>query len=99
MNRRGFLGTLALSAGAFALDPERLLWRPGEKAIFIPPVPKVWYETIKINAPISVDLEFNDADFLMTIDEFRILYIEPAISHYMESDPEIVRGFFPNAGF
>lgn len=33
MNRRGFIAALA---GAFALDPERLLWRRGEKLISIP---------------------------------------------------------------
>jgi hypothetical protein len=34
-SRRAFLGLLA---GA-ALDPERLLWRPGAKLISIPPAP------------------------------------------------------------
>ena len=38
MNRRSFLSTLALGAAGFALDPERLLWRPGAKTIFLPPV-------------------------------------------------------------
>ena len=33
MNRRGFLGSIL---GAFALDPERLLYRPGAKLISIP---------------------------------------------------------------
>ncbi len=37
MNRRLFLSALA---GA-VLDPERLLWVPGRKRIFVPPVPKV----------------------------------------------------------
>lgn len=36
MNRRGFLGALATAAATLALDPERLLWTPGEKKIFIP---------------------------------------------------------------
>jgi hypothetical protein len=35
MNRRGFLTALI---GAATLDPERLLWVPGKKSIFIPPV-------------------------------------------------------------
>jgi hypothetical protein len=35
MNRRGFLGSLAAFAGTLALDPEKLLWRPG-KLISIP---------------------------------------------------------------
>jgi len=33
MNRREFIASLA---AAFALDPERLLWIPGAKKIFIP---------------------------------------------------------------
>jgi hypothetical protein len=33
MNRRGFLLSMLASA---TLDPERLLWRPGEKLISIP---------------------------------------------------------------
>ena len=32
MDRRDFLGLLA----AFTVDPEKLLWIPGEKKIFIP---------------------------------------------------------------
>jgi len=35
-NRRLFLGAL-LGAAAVAADPERLLWVPGKKKIFIPP--------------------------------------------------------------
>ena len=37
MNRRAFLETLLGSAAALTLDPERLLWLPGEKTVFIPP--------------------------------------------------------------
>ena len=36
MNRRAFLGTLLAAAPVLALDPERLLWVPGQKTIFIP---------------------------------------------------------------
>jgi len=35
MNRRRFLGLAAVAA--FTLDPERLLWRPGTRTIFLPP--------------------------------------------------------------
>lgn len=38
MNRRLFLGSLL---AAFALDPEKLLWRPGAKLISIPKPPIV----------------------------------------------------------
>ncbi len=37
MNRRGFLGAAAAAVAALAIDPERLLWVPGAKTIFIPP--------------------------------------------------------------
>lgn len=36
MNRRSFLSLLST---AMVLDPERLLWIPGKKTIFIPPAP------------------------------------------------------------
>ena len=45
MNRRSFLSMLAATA---VLDPERLLWVPGAKTIFIParvkkPIVVQWY--------------------------------------------------------
>ena len=36
MNRRGFLQTLAAGLGLAAVDPEKLLWTPNAKTIFIP---------------------------------------------------------------
>jgi hypothetical protein len=36
MNRRSFLRTLGLAAAGLTLDPERLLWVPGQKTIFLP---------------------------------------------------------------
>lgn len=38
MNRRHFLSMLATAAAGIALDPERALWTPGAKTIFLPPV-------------------------------------------------------------
>jgi len=38
MDRRGFLQSLMIGASALAVDPEQLLWRPGAKKIFIPPL-------------------------------------------------------------
>lgn len=37
MDRRSFIGALGAFAGAAVLDPERLLWVPGKKTIFVPP--------------------------------------------------------------
>jgi len=38
MNRRAFLQVLAATAAGAVLDPELLLWVPGQKTIFLPPV-------------------------------------------------------------
>jgi hypothetical protein len=37
-SRRGFLGALLGAIAGAALDPERALWIPGSKKIFLPPV-------------------------------------------------------------
>lgn len=37
LNRRAFLQIVSASAAAVAFDPERLLWVPGSKTIFLPP--------------------------------------------------------------
>lgn len=43
MNRRGFLGLLGTAAAGLMLDPERLLWVPGAKTIFLPTKrPSIW---------------------------------------------------------
>lgn len=36
MNRRSFLALLSAAAAGAVLDPERLLWVPGQKTIFLP---------------------------------------------------------------
>ncbi len=36
MNRRGFLFSATAAVAAMAIDPERLLWTPGERTIFVP---------------------------------------------------------------
>lgn len=36
LNRRGFLAGLAGLVGGAVLDPEKLLWVPGAKTVFIP---------------------------------------------------------------
>ena len=39
MHRRTFLNLTAGALSGFALDPERLLWRPGAKTFFLPARP------------------------------------------------------------
>lgn len=46
MNRRNFLSTLVGAGAALAFDPERLLWMPGAKTIF---VPKPYVPTVYID--------------------------------------------------
>jgi len=36
LHRRDFLIRASMAAAALALDPERLLWVPGQKTIFLP---------------------------------------------------------------
>jgi hypothetical protein len=38
IDRRGFLRLFGAAAAAAVLDPERLLWVPGQKTIFLPPI-------------------------------------------------------------
>ena len=37
MDRRAFLGLFSTALATAAYDPERLLWRPGTKTVFLPP--------------------------------------------------------------
>ena len=47
MNRRGFISALSAFAATAVLDPERLLWRRGEKLISIPkPTPYVFKNAV-----------------------------------------------------
>src|SRR5438876_9717976 len=53
MNRRGFLSTLLTTSIAAAFDPERLLWVPGKKTLFIPsPQIEKWIEGQSVNTSI-----------------------------------------------
>jgi hypothetical protein len=49
MNRRSFLSSLLAAA---TLDPERLLWIPGERTIFVPREPiQIWlFSTSRVHA-------------------------------------------------
>lgn len=41
VGRRQFLGALTAAVAGASFDPERLLWVPGQKTIFLPPASKV----------------------------------------------------------
>lgn len=46
MNRRNFIKLISGgAAAAFVLDPEQLLWVPGQKTIFIPPERRLIYSS------------------------------------------------------
>ncbi len=51
MNRRGFLGSLATFAAALTLDPEKLLWRPEAKTIFLPTTSPLSYGWTMVQGP------------------------------------------------
>ena len=38
LTRRGFLGMLGAAAAGVVADPEQLLWTPGKRKLFVPPV-------------------------------------------------------------
>lgn len=74
MQRRRFLSSLAAFAATSALDPEKLLWRPGEKTIFVPPVPRI----------SGADIQYSDAELILTMNEFVERYIDPVIRQAIE---------------
>lgn len=55
--RRDFLQSLMVAAAMLAADPERLLWTPGAKKLFIPP-PKMWRDV-----EIFIDGAYRPVDF------------------------------------
>ena len=84
MNRRLFLSSLAALASTAVLDPEKLLWIPGNKAISIPSR-RVAYAPIEIDVILGVDFEFSEDELILSMDDFRERYIAPAIKAYVET--------------
>jgi hypothetical protein len=68
-SRRGFLSALLGGASALAVDPERLIWMPGQKKIFIPPPPQYRHFQVVLTET-------------MTMEEFSALYLQPAAEHF-----------------
>jgi hypothetical protein len=70
MNRRGFLGAIFGGAAISAIDPERLLWQPGNRLISIPrPKPLLLHpgDVVTITGMYDVN----------PITKLRAVYIEP----------------------
>lgn len=61
-DRRGFLKTLIGAGLVAAADPERLLWVPGEKAIFIPSPPSLG---ISIRIIRQYDIAWNTSELML----------------------------------
>jgi hypothetical protein len=57
MHRRNFLQNLIVVASVFTVDPERLLWVPGQKKIFIPPEPHI--QSIGIRARHDIQMQIS----------------------------------------
>lgn len=54
ISRRSFLGLSASALAGFTLDPDRLLWRPGARTIFIPaPSQSLYYSTIVVGGLVQ----------------------------------------------
>lgn len=54
-SRRGFLGFLGAAVASATLDPERLLWVPGEKLISIPKAKEPLLQTIELRPSLIAD--------------------------------------------
>lgn len=54
MHRRQFIKLITNSAlAAYALDPDKLLWVPGEKKIFIPPEKRLIYASELLESELN----------------------------------------------
>ena len=63
IGRRAFIRTLATAAAAVAayevIDPERMLWVPGQKAIFLPPAKTFERADLIVHPSEYVDFEID----------------------------------------
>jgi hypothetical protein len=88
LSRRVFLGSLA---AAFAIDPERALWVPGAKKLFIPP-PHVTYKLSlikEVRRYRSVGMEFEQDWVIELVDALHLKIGQPlniAISELRRTD-------------
>ena len=80
MNRRQFLAATAAAVGAFALDPERLLYVPGRKTYFDT---GAWSPPTYRGMTVFYDEDLNAAYFF----DPRYLKITYLKSHWLEVGP------------
>lgn len=78
MNRRNFLTALTGLAATLTLDLEKLLWRPGEKTIFIPGISDDGMG-LKIGDIVVMEMRFG---------RFDGIYDEPFIRRYLKEAGE-----------
>jgi len=57
VDRRAFLQNAMLCASVLAIDPERLLWSPSRKKIFIPPPRRVEIIDMDWGRDLALDME------------------------------------------
>lgn len=74
MNRRDFLrvlgfGTVAAAAASCAFDVERLLWVPGERTIFLPPVRNTFITPTWVSKEVA-RMFLNDLKFVSEINRY-----------------------------
>lgn len=89
INRRRFMQTLATAAvGAAAFDPEKLLWVPGQKTIFLPPVPTFSIGHIVVGGPGRwrlLDRRFSQGTIgaVVGVSPLRVVTYGPAIAQFV----------------
>jgi len=109
MDRRGFIGSLAAAAAALVLDPEKQLWRPEQKTIFIPKaapvlVPEVstpasYYGWVQTHGEVSVRVDRSVKKYTFQnhrVDPARPGMVGISISHaiFVRCGEDIPRGSF-----
>jgi hypothetical protein len=72
MHRRAFIQLLSAASLAAAFDPERLLWVPGQKTIFLPPE-RVFAHGVLRRGQISVPLNYVYLDVTSIHDNYKHL--------------------------
>lgn len=82
IDRRRFLQILGSSAvAAYALDPEKLLWIPGQKKIFIPPPRRLIYASELHASDEGVTMKLLEEIFGHDKILYEIIYNEPKYKH------------------
>lgn len=92
MNRRHFLNLAALGTAGMVLDPERLLWVPGQRTFFLPPA-EGWAQTRLLFHPLAFSMLFEGRS-----EWVRVLASEPGYPIPQEMDGAKLQAVFWDDG-